>query len=243
MEILWGVVAGLFNGVGALFVFGKNKFSNNELNRYLNLAAGIMLAASFFSLLEPAHTTILSAVNAKTSALIFGGGLIVGYLFLGLLNYVVPHLHHVSGDNKRHIILFVLAVALHKVPEGLAMGIAFANGDNTGEALSLGIMLQNIPEGLSVALSMVSVGFSRTRAVAVAALTGLMQPIGMLIGLPLGMFGPLFVSFWMTVAGSALMFVVINEVLPQSYCTHEDIKNSGALFLGFLLMGVISILL
>lgn len=243
MDILWGIIAGLFNGVGALCIFFKADYSNRELNRYLNLAAGVMLAAAFFSLLNPARENLMSGQTSVTAALIFSGGLVLGYLFLSSLNLIIPHLHNIDTDDKKHIMMFVLAIALHKVPEGLAMGIAYANNDQTGQALTLGILLQNIPEGLSVALSLLAVGFSKGKTVLAAALTGLMQPVGMIVGLAFGSLGQTFISFSMTMAGSALLFVVINEVLPQSYRTHADVKNSGALFVGFLLMCVITMLI
>ena len=227
MDIFWGIIAGLFNGVGALFIFFKHKYSDKELNKYLNLAAGIMLAAAFFSLLEPARNNLLNSYNKYMASLIFAGGLICGYLFL----------------NQRNIILFVLAIALHKVPEGIAMGIAYANNKADGNALTLGILLQNIPEGLSVALSLLTIKFSKWKAVLISALTGLMQPVGMGCGLILSIFGNTFINFSMIIAGSALLFVVINEVLPQTYRTHEDIKNSISLFIGFFIMSIIGILL
>lgn len=243
MDIFWGIIAGLFNGVGALLIFFKQKYSDKELNKYLNLAAGIMLAAAFFSLLEPARNNLLNSYNKYMASLIFAGGLICGYLFLNLLNHLIPHIHIIKTDTQRNIILFVLAIALHKVPEGIAMGIAYANNKADGNALTLGILLQNIPEGLSVALSLLTIKFSKWKAVLISALTGLMQPVGMGCGLILSIFGNTFINFSMIIAGSALLFVVINEVLPQTYRTHEDIKNSISLFIGFFIMSIIGILL
>ena len=233
----------LFNGVGASFILFKKKYSNNELNRYLNLAAGVMLAAAFFSLLKPAYDNLCEYFIDYRAMFVFCGGLIVGYLFLNLLNFIIPHLHDVDSNNVKHIYMFVLAIALHKVPEGLAMGIAYANSAETGQALTLGILLQNIPEGLSVALGLLSVKFSKLKAIVISSLTGLMQPIGMLIGLLLGGFGDIFINFCMAMAGSALLFVVINEVLPQCYRTHDDVKNSTSLFCGFLVMCILDMLL
>jgi len=243
MEIVFGIIAGAFNGVGALLIFLKKTYSEKELNRYLNTAAGIMLAAAFFSLLCPAYGRLSAHDESGVAAVIFCGGVLCGYLFLGLLDFIVPHLHRLYDDKQKSVVLFALAVALHKIPEGLAMGVAYADNPASGEALTLGILLQNIPEGLAVALSLLSAGYVRKSAVLTAALTGLTQPAGMLFGLVAGVFNRTFVYFCMAFAGSALLFVVINEVLPQSYRTQKDLRNSGALFAGFLLMSFISILL
>lgn len=243
MEIVWGIVAGLFNGLGGLLIFLKNSYSEKELNGYLNAAAGIMLAAAFFSLLCPAYGNLSAQAEHYAAAGVFCCGVLLGYLFLSLLDFIIPHLHRMYNDSQRSVVLFALAVALHKIPEGLAMGVAYAANPAAGQALTLGILLQNIPEGLAVALSLLSAGYARKNAVLTAALTGLVQPAGMVIGLFAGEFNQTVVYFCMSFAGSALLFVVINEVLPQSYRTQKDLRNSGALFAGFLLMSFISILL
>lgn len=244
------VIACLFTGVGGFFVFIKKQYKKKDIDFMLNTAAGVMLAAAFFSLLAPAVDVVMSSgTNRYLSgiciivAITFGAGL------LWLLNFIVPHEHNVlDGENSsislKTALLFIIAITLHKFPEGLAIGVAYsAKNIINPESLTIGIALQNIPEGLTVAIAMVASGKSKIKSAIIAMLTGLVQPVGALIGLLLVDVNQMFLPFGMALAGGTMLFVIINEVLPETYGGEHDKKASLAFFLGFVFMTYIAIVL
>lgn len=253
--LLYGVIAaliaGLFSCLGGLLLYLRRQYSRKQINLLLNIAAGIMLSSAVFNLLAPAVGGIeqlgmsgFAAANVITAALLSGVGLI------WLLHSVLPHQHeseltkHKNMINRRSALLFVFAIALHKFPEGLAIGVAYAGQQYFNPlALAVGISLQNIPEGLMVATSLLAIGFSRGRAAWYAALTGLLQPAGAFVGLLITGFSQSLVPFGMALAGGTMLFVVINEVLPETGQHDDKARGSLALLSGFILMTYISIIM
>lgn len=249
--VLAALIAGLFSGLGGLLLYLRHRYSTQQINMLLNAAAGIMLSSAVFNLLAPAvngieqlETSRLAAANLVISALLCGVGLI------WLLHIILPHQHESelikqqNIINRRSALLFVFAIALHKFPEGLAIGVAYA-GQQYFNPLSLviGISLQNIPEGLMVATSLLAIGFRRSRAAGYASLSGLLQPAGAFTGILLTGFSQSLVPFGMALAGGTMLFVVINEVLPEIGQHNDEARGSLALLSGFMLMTYICIIM
>lgn len=247
---LAALAAGLVTGVGGFCIFFKKHYLKPEINQLLNLAAGIMLAASFFSLLVPAMEEImLQPQNIYTSALGFVAAVFGGVLLVWILNLAIPHEHNAMGHHGPHFDikkawLFIIAITLHKLPEGLAVGVAYG-AENIVNPLSLvlGIAGHNIPEGLTIAISLVAAGNSRLRAAITACVIGLVQPLGAIIGLFMMGISFNIVPYGMALAGGTLLFVVINEILPETYGAKETNKSAAAVFIGFIVMTYLTMIL
>lgn len=243
MGILASTLAGLATGVGALpTIFFKN-VPDRILNTLLGGAAGVMLAATSFSLIIPGIESGQELWNNETIVItVIVSGMLIGAIFLDRIDKWLPHEHffmgHEGPDSKlKKIWLFVIAVTIHNFPEGLAVGVGFGGGDvNAGTSLAIGIGLQNMPEGLAVALPLIGLGYSRWKAIGIATLTGLVEPIGGLLGvgavtafnqvLPLGL----------AFAAGAMLFVISDEIIPE---THSKGKSRSATFgvmIGFVIM-------
>ena len=186
MSVIWmgflgSLLAGLLTGVGALGVFLFRTLTPRLEDGLLSFAAGIMLAAAFFSLLLPAiEYGELQFHSRNLAVAVVITGLLCGAGALFLMHRCLPHEHFLAGhegpDAKAlsRIWLFVFAITLHNFPEGMAVGVGFAGGDiANGMTLATGISIQNVPEGLAVAVSLVAVGYSRLRAFLVGFLGGL----------------------------------------------------------------------
>jgi ZIP family zinc transporter len=191
----------------------------------LGFAAGVMLAASFFSLIIPGMEIARGIfVHQWIVALVVTTGVVLGSGFIGLLNEVVPHEHFAQGKEgpelweTRRVWLFVLAITLHNLPEGLAVGVGFGDGNiANGTKLAIGIGLQNVPEGLAVALALLSIGYDRRQAFAVAALTGLVEPVTGLGGAYAVSLSRLLLPWAMTFAAGAMIYVISHEIIPETY--------------------------
>jgi ZIP family zinc transporter len=202
----------------------------------LGFGAGVMLAATSFSLIVPGVATAETLWgNRMLAATIAAAGVLGGALFLWVANRFVPHEHFVKGvegaDARRlkQVWLFVFAIALHNFPEGLAVGVAFGSGQQA-EAVSLatGIGIQNIPEGLAVALALVTIGYRRVAAFAVAAETGLAEPVAGLLGAAAVTFMQPILPFALTFAAGAMLFVISHEIIPESHRHgHEQAATLG----------------
>jgi ZIP family zinc transporter len=214
----------------------------------LGFAAGVMLAASLFSLIIPGLEAAqrshgrLSAGLIVTSAILMGAGLIA------LIERYAPHEHFVHGRqgrssaNVRRIWLFVIAITLHNIPEGLAVGIGYGSGDlRNGTILALAIGLQNVPEGLAVAAALVSVGYSRSTSVAVSLGTGLIEPIAGLFGAAaVSLFNPL-LPWGMGFAAGAMLFVISHEIIPETHRKGHEALASGGFMVGFATMMMLDV--
>lgn len=246
---LASLLAGLVTGVGGLCVFVKKRYYKAEINLLLNIAAGVMLSASFFSLLMPAMKHIVgNDENIHIDALKYALSIGVGVLLVGVLNIILPHEHNGTGRHGPHVDikkawLFIIAITLHKIPEGLAIGIAFGAEEMVNPmSLLVGIALHNIPEGLTIAISLIGAGYSKIKAAFTSLLIGFVQPLGAVIGLLLTGIDFDIVPYGMALAGGTMLFVVINEILPETYGQKENTKSVWAVFSGFILMTYITIL-
>lgn len=213
----------------------------------LGLAAGMMLAASSFSLILPG----LEAGETLTGSGGLGGAIVVTGMVLGVLlmlglDQFTPHEHVHGGpcgagcERVSRLWLFVFAIALHNLPEGMAIGVSFAQGDlGVGVPLTTAIALQDIPEGLAVAMALRAIGLSPWRAVLLAGATGLMEPVGALLGVGLGSGLALAYPIGLGLAAGAMIFVVSHEVIPETHRNGHQTPATLGLMAGFALMMVL----
>ncbi|MDQ3801720.1 MAG: ZIP family metal transporter [Acidobacteriota bacterium] len=237
-----GFGATTLGALPAVFLRRLNEKLNNNL---LSFAAGVMLAATIFSLLLPSIESSksqgASTVSAVLQTIVF---LFIGGFVLWLVNALVPHEHFAKGHEGvvdsgkiRKIWLFVIAIAIHNFPEGLSVGVANGTGEfGVGLGATMGIGLQNIPEGLSVAVALHSQGYSKRYAVGVSALTGLVEIFGAIFGASILLVSSHVLPWALAFAGGAMLFIVSDEIIPE---THRHGFENGAtfsLFVGFGLM-------
>lgn len=213
----------------------------------LGFAAGMMLAASAFSLLLPGLAAGAEILGSKP----MGAGTVVLGMFLGVLlmlglDEFTPHEHDKTGpcgpgyEKCGRVWLFVFAIALHNLPEGMAIGVSFSQGDmSVGLPLTTAIALQDIPEGLAVALALRGAGFAPSLAVLVAAASGLLEPLGALLGV--GLSSGLAVAYpvGLGLAAGAMIFVVSHEVIPETHRNGHQTPATLGLMAGFALMMVL----
>lgn len=240
-----GGVAGFgATALGALVSFPLRSITARTQDTMLGFAAGMMLAASSFSLLLPG---LAAAQDITGSAVLASGVVVIGLAFgvllmLGLDRFT-PHMHQVEGqqgpDYKRlnGVWLFVLAIVLHNFPEGMAIGVSFSKADMTvGLPLTTAIAIQDIPEGLAVAFALRANGMTAGRATLLAAASGLMEPLGALVGV--GMSSGMALAYPMSLglAAGAMIFVVSHEVIPETHRHgHQTVATLG-LMAGFAVM-------
>jgi len=225
---------GLATGVGALPVALAARASDRLLDGLLGFAGGIMLSVTAFGLLIPAF----DSGGVGTTMI----GLAIGVGVLAIADRTVPHLHLLDGPEGPRVSLqrawlIVLAITIHNVPEGLAVGVTFGRGDiDAAIILAIGIGIQDMPEGLAVALPLVREGYGTRRAIAYAALTGLAEPVAALAGVTLVIvFDPL-LPLGLAFAAGAMAYVVFDELIPESYRRgHREVATFG-LLAGFILM-------
>lgn len=241
----WGGMAGWAGTtLGALPGLALRRVPAIVEDTMLGFVAGMMLAATSFSLLLPG----IEAGKEWADSLAGGAGLVVLGMALGVfvmlgLERFTPHEHEKAGqrgpayDRLSRVWLFVFAIALHNLPEGMAIGVGFAQGDlSVGRPLTMAIALQDMPEGLAVALTLRAVGFSPWVAVAVASATGILEPLGALLGV--GLAGGLAVAYpiGLGLAAGAMLFVVSHEVIPESHQNGHQTAATVGLLAGFAVM-------
>ncbi len=249
--LLGGVVAFAATALGALPALVLRGISNRSEDSLLGFAAGMMLAASAFSLLMPglqAGEEIFRNQALGVGAVVFGMAL--GVLLMLGLDQFTPHEHDRSGpcgpghERCGRAWLFVFAIALHNLPESMAIGVGFSQGDMAvGLPLTTAIALQNLPEGLAVALAMRGAGFSPGMAVLVAVATGLLEPIGALLGVGLASGFAVSYPIGLGLAAGAMIFVVSHEVIPQTHRNGHQTPATVGLMVGFALMMVLNTML
>lgn len=241
-----GGVAGFgATALGALLAAGLRSISDRVQDSMLGFAAGMMLAASSFSLILPGLDSARTLLGSgPAAALTVAIGLGLGVLLMLGLDYFTPHAHESSGphgppgsDRVGGVWLFVLAIILHNLPEGMAIGVSFANGDMTvGLPLTTAIALQDIPEGLAVALALRAIGVSPLRSILIAIGSGLMEPVGALVGVGIASGFPIAYPVSLGLAAGAMIFVVSHEVIPETHRNgHQTVATVG-LMAGFAVM-------
>jgi len=247
LALLGGGVAFAATALGALPGVALRGLSQRLEDSMLGLAAGMMLAASSFSLILPGLEAgeALSG-SAGIGAAVVVAGMAIGVLLMLGLDQFTPHEHTHGGpcgagyERCGRVWLFVFAIALHNLPEGMAIGVAFAQGDmGVGLPLTTAIALQDIPEGLAVAMALRSIGLSPLHAVLVAAASGVMEPIGALLGIGLTSGLALAYPVGLGLAAGAMIFVVSHEVIPETHRNGHQTMATLGLMAGFALMMVL----
>ncbi len=245
---LASILAGLATGVGALPAMFFKKVSERALYTMLGGAAGVMLAATAFSLLVPG-IDYGNQVWPGRGIYVVAGGILVGAAFLELADRFLPYERYLSNkadlaSSLRKIWLFIAAITLHNFPEGMAVGVSFGAGDwHNGIVLAIAIALQNIPEGLAVALPLVALGYRRGQAVFIATLTGLVEPIGGFLGVAaVSIFFPL-LPIGMAFAAGAMLFVIADDIIPETQSKGKARHATFSFIIGFVIMMILDNLL
>ncbi len=248
---LGSLIAGLGAGVGALPIFIRAEWSKEAQRLMLAVAAGMMLGATFFSLLDPALALAEARSGASVPAVATVAlGILLGALALWAAHGVVPHEHFSKGREGsdafhfRRNTLFVMAIVLHNVPEGLSVGIAYGvESSATGHAVMLSILAQNLPEGLAVAAALIADGAGRTRAFLLALATGLVEPLGGLVGALAVSASAALLPWGLAFAAGAMLFVVSGEVIPETHVEGRERGATFAIIVGFIAMMVLAVML
>ncbi len=240
--LLTALGVGGATAVGALLGFAFKKISHRFSDIVLAFAAGVMLAAAVIGLILPSLE-----YGGRVPLLITAAGIFCGALCLNLLDRAVPHLHRLSGlDQEDHptqvqqlnrVLLFVMAIAIHNLPEGIAAGVGFGTG-NTGEAITIaaGIALQNIPEGMVIIAPMLATGMTRGRTLAIALFTGLVEVLGTLLGYFAVSLSTAILPFALAFAGGTMLYVISDEMIPETHAHGSERGATYALLGGFCLM-------
>ena len=238
------LAAGLGTALGAAGVFAIQRLSARLEDGLLSFCAGIMLAASFFSLLLPAiEYGQLQYQSTNFAVMVVIAGFLCGAIALHLIHKHVPHEHFLTAregpDSKTlsRIWLFIIAITLHNFPEGMAVGVGFAGGDvQNGISVATGIGIQNILEGLAVSVSLIAAGYSRREAFLVGALTGLVEPAGGLLGaVAVSVAAPL-MPWTLAFAAGAMLFIISDEIIPETHRRGFENVATFSLFIGFACM-------
>ncbi|HHT62215.1 MAG: ZIP family metal transporter [Bacillota bacterium] len=239
LGLLASLAAGLATSVGAIPIFFTKNISKKLMNCLLGFAAGVMLAATSFSLIIPAISSGGGGIKGATIAL---GGILIGGFFLDFVDKMFPDTNLMAGpgknhDNLRRVWLFVLAITIHNFPEGLAVGVGFGDGNIAkGLSLAIAIGLQNIPEGLAVALPLLRENYTKLQAYGVAVCTGLVEPIGGLLGVGLIQVAKPLLPWTLAFAAGAMLFVIAYEIIPETQKDSSSKKAIHVLLLGFVIM-------
>ncbi|WP_028694619.1 ZIP family metal transporter [Pseudomonas cremoricolorata] len=242
--VLGGLAGFGATALGAVLAVILRDVSTRNQDVMLGFAAGMMLAASSFSLILPgleAAREITGNGSAAAGTVVLGMAL--GVLLMLGLDRFTPHEHETTGPcgpeaaRVNRVWLFVLAITLHNLPEGMAIGVSFANGDmNIGLPLTSAIAIQDIPEGLAVALALRATGLSSLKAALVAIGSGLMEPLGAVIGLGISTGFALAYPISMGLAAGAMIFVVSHEVIPETHRNGHQTSATLGLMGGFAVM-------
>jgi len=243
--------AGMATAIGSLAVVFIRRLSRTTEDILLSTAAGIMLAASFFSLILPGiEYGTLQFEGEAQAVLTVIAGITIGALMLWSLHHFVPHEHlHLGREGPdtmriKRIWLFVFAITLHNLPEGMAVGVGMMQENTTaGATLALGIGLQNIPEGLAVSVALLSVGYRRSTAIWVGIASGLVEPMGGLFGGILVWIAQPLLSLFLGVAAGAMLYVISDEIIPETHRRDEYSHVTFALLAGFSLMMFLDVVL
>ncbi|MES2945455.1 MAG: ZIP family metal transporter, partial [Pseudomonadota bacterium] len=231
-------------------VLFSQRLSDRVQDTLFGFGAGVMLAASAFSLVIPG----LQAAKASgafggspwAAGGIVGSAILLGGLALLSIDRLLPHEHFIKGreghsaHKLRRTWLFVFAIALHNLPEGLAIGVAYAGNDAMrAAALATGIAIQDVPEGLVVAVALLAVGYRRGFAVLLGMATGLVEPLGAVLGAAIVAYSAAMLPWGLGFAAGAMLFVISHEIIPESHRKGHESFATGGLMTGFVLMMVL----
>ena len=248
MVLLTALGVGGATILGSVIGFVFKNISHKFSDIVLAFAAGVMLAAAVLGLIIPSVE-----YGGQFGLLITVAGIFAGALCLNLIDKAVPHLHKLAGaDPENHtgnanlskVLLFVTAIAIHNLPEGIAAGVSFGS-DNVGEALMIagGIALQNIPEGMVIIGPMLAAGISPKRTFLCAMLTGLVEVVGTLLGYFAVTISTAILPFALAFAGGTMLYVISDEMIPETHAHGSQRGATYALLVGFCVMLISDVLL
>ena len=249
MELVWITALGVGSAtiVGSIIGLMIKEITHKFSDIVLSFAAGIMLAASILGLILPSVD-----YGGRLGVLVTVAGIFVGAVCLNLIDKFVPHLHKLAGvDSEEHnnadinkVLLFVTAVAIHNLPEGIAAGVGFGSGDMS-QALMIagGIALQNIPEGMVIIAPMLAAGISAKRTFICAVLTGLIEIVGTFIGYFAVSVSEAILPFALAFAGGTMLYVISDEMIPETHAHGSDRRATYALLIVFCIMLITNIVL
>ena len=233
--------------LGAVLGFIFRNISRRFSDVVLSFAAGVMLAAAVIGLILPSLQS-----GEKYALVIAVAGIFAGALCLNLIDKLVPHLHRLVGNDRENhpdarlskVLLFVLAIAIHNLPEGLAAGVGFGSGDAT-QALVIagGIALQNIPEGMVIIAPMLAAGLNPRKTFFIAALTGLVEVVGTVVGYYAVHLATFILPFALSFAGGTMLYIISDEMIPETHSGGNQRGATYALLAGFCLMLAVDFLL
>jgi len=233
--------------IGSLLGFAFKKISHSFSDIVLSFAAGIMLAASVLGLIIPSLD-----YGGKYKLVITVAGIFIGALSLNLIDKLVPHLHRLVGsDEEKHsstdlskVLLFVTAIAIHNLPEGIAAGVSFGSGDTAGALMIAGgIALQNIPEGMVIIAPMLAAGVTPKKTLICAMITGVVEVVGTLIGYFAVNVASVILPFALAFAGGTMLYVISDEMIPETHSHGSERGATYALLIGFCVMLISDVLL
>lgn len=242
LVILTALGVGGATVIGAFLGFLFKKPSHKTSDVILSFAAGVMLCAAVIGLILPS----LESDN-NFSLIITALGVICGAICLNLIDKLVPHLHKLTGiEGENHpqntskinkILLFVIAIAIHNLPEGIAAGVSFGT-ENTAHALTVagGIALQNIPEGMVIIAPMLSAGIPKSRTFVIALFTGLIEVLGTFAGYFAVSVSSAILPFSLAFAGGTMLYVISDEMIPETHSHGNEKASTFSLIVGFLVM-------
>ncbi len=227
--------------LGALIGFAFKKISHRFSDVVLAFAAGVMLAAAVLGLILPSLD-----YGGDMGIVITIAGIFAGAVCLNLIDRLVPHLHHLAGGDTEHhpgsanldkVLLFVSAIAIHNLPEGIAAGVSFGSGNNADALLIAGgIALQNVPEGMVIIAPMLAAGIKPKRTFVIAFATGLVEVIGTLVGYLTVSVATAILPFALAFAGGTMLYVISDEMIPETHAHGAESGATYALLAGFCLM-------
>lgn len=248
MVILTALGVGGATVIGALIGFVFKNLSHKFSDIVLSFAAGVMLAAAIIGLILPSFNEVEGG-----GILITVVGIFVGAICLNFVDKLVPHLHKLIGEDlERHennaalnkVLLFVIAIAIHNLPEGIAAGVGFGAG-NTAQAIVIasGIALQNVPEGMVIIAPMLAAGISKKKTFVLAMITGLVEVVGTLIGYFAVSLASAILPFALAFAGGTMLYVISDEMIPETHAHGEERGATYALLVGFCFMLLMDVLI
>lgn len=233
--------------IGSLIGFFFRDLSHRFSDIVMSFAAGVMLAAAVLGLILPSVD-----YGGKWGLLYTVPGIFAGALFVDVLDKLVPHLHKLAGpDFEKHhnaslnkVLLFVIAIGIHNLPEGLAAGVGFGSED-TAQALLIagGIALQNIPEGMVIIGPLLASGVSTRRTMLIAAVTGMVEVIGTLLGYFAISISQMVLPFALAFAGGTMLYIISDEMIPETHAHGSERGATYALLIGFCVMLISDVLL
>ncbi|MFT3822018.1 MAG: ZIP family metal transporter [Rubrivivax sp.] len=248
--LIGGSFAALATALGTVPVLLSQRFSDRVQDTLFGFGAGVMLAASAFSLVIPGLQAVRTVGTfgggSWAAGAVVGAAILLGAAALLAMDRLLPHEHFIKGREGgvtrklRRTWLFVIAIALHNLPEGLAIGVGYAGNDGVrANALAMGIAIQDVPEGLVVAAALLAAGYRRAFAVGLGVASGLVEPVGAVAGAAIVSWSAALLPWGLGFAAGAMLFVISHEIIPESHRKGHEAYATAGLIVGFVLMMVL----